>query len=134
MNNIYYQLWIDAIVNAKDYKEKKLGWKVSTFNMITLCNALNLFTIHLWLKLFSVFPYLFEINVFPGDKLDYGISFIIQFASPFIFLNYFLIFHKNRYKKLIRKHKDRKGKLAITYGMSSLVIFFVSLILYSILS
>jgi len=133
MNNIYYQLWVDAIVNSKDYKEKKPGWKASIFKIITAFNTMNLFTICLWLRLYGVFTYLIEIDIFPGTRLNDASSMIIQFASPFILLNYFLIFHRDRYKKLIGKYRNSKGRLTLMYCFISGVVFIISLTTYYIL-
>jgi len=46
---------------------------------------------------------LLKIDIFPGNLLDSFVAFSIEFALPFGMLNYFLIFHKDRYKKIVEK-------------------------------
>lgn len=90
MKNIYYLIWVDGIVNSNDYKKKDSGWKISLFIIITTCNALNLWAILLWLKFFDIYSFIIKIDFFPGTILNSAAGFIVQFASPFILLNYFL--------------------------------------------
>lgn len=130
MINIYYQLWVDGIVNSKDYKKKSPSWKFLLFMIITICNSLNFYTIYLWLKFYGIFSYMIKIDFFPGTIFNNVVSFIVQFASPFILLNYFLIFYKDRYKKLIEKYHHKKGKLAMLYTLLSALIWLVTIILY----
>jgi len=101
MRNLYYLYWVDAIVGYRKNIPNSIDWKFTVFTISTVCNALNLFVILLWLKFFNIFSFKFEINIFPGTMLNSATKFIILFASPFIILNYFLVFYKDRYKKLI---------------------------------
>ena len=134
MISIYYQIWVDAIVNSKDYKQKKPSWKLTLFVIITTCNALNIFTLYLWLKFFGVVSYLINIDFLPGTVLNNVANHVVQFASPFILINYFLIFHKDRYIKLTEKFQHRKGKLAMTYTLITALAWLFSVIIYGVLS
>ena len=134
MKNIYYLYWVDAIVGYRKNNPNSFDWKFSIFTISTVCNALNLFVVLLWLKFFNIFSFKFEINIFPGTMLNSATKFIIQFALPFIILNYFLVFYKDRYKKLIEKYPNRNGKFAMMYIIYSALIGFISVILYGILS
>jgi len=133
MKNIYYLIWVDGIVNSKDYKRKDPAWKFTLFIIITTCNALNLWAILLWLKLFEIFSFLIKIDMFPGTLLNGAAGFIVQFASPFILLNYFLIFYNDRYEKLIKKYSHKNGKLAMIYTMCSVSFGVISAILCGVL-
>ncbi len=130
MTNLYYQVWVDGILNSKDYKKKDPSWKTTLFIIITICNAINLYTIYLWLKFVGIVSYLVKINISSNTIINSATNFVIQFALPVMLLNYFLIFYKSRYKKLIRKYQHKKGKLAMTYTLVSVVIWFVSMIIY----
>ncbi len=133
MKYIYYLIWTDIITSARKRLPERTDWKFSLFVLITMCNALNLFTIYIWLKFFSIISFLIKIDFFPGTMLDNATAFFIQFASPFILLNYFLIFYKDRYKKIITKYPYKNGRVALIYGICSIWIGFISIILYWVL-
>lgn len=133
MRNVYYLIWVDAIVNFRKHNPARTDWKISLFIIQTTCNALNLWAILLWLKFFEIFSFKIEVDIFPGTLLNSAAGFIVQFASPFILLNYFLIFHNNRHKKLIERYPHKNGKLAMVYTMVSALVGFVSMVLYGTL-
>jgi len=133
MMNIFYVVWADIIASARKHHPERTDWKYSLFVLITMCNALNLYSIYICLKFSGVISYLIKIDIFPGTILNSATGFIVQFASPFILLNYFLIFHKERYKKLVEKYQPKKGKPALIYTLCSIWIGFISMILYGIL-
>ena len=133
MKNYYYLYWVDAIVGIKTNNPKRKDWKFSLFTYTTICNALNLWVILLWLKYFNVLSFEIQINLLPGTILNSAGGFIVYFATPFILLNYFLIFYRDRYKKLIEKYPSRNGKFAIRYVFVSVLLGFVSMILYGVL-
>ncbi len=75
-----------------------------------------------------------EINIFPGDMIDGFLSFAIVFATPVFILNYFLIFHNDRYKKIVDKHYIKSGNYALPYTLTMVLGAFISAIVYSILT
>jgi len=130
MKNIYYSLWVDSIVSSRKNLPKEKDWKFSLLTFISMLNALNLSVILIWVGyLFNVNVIWVKIEMFPGTMLNSFASFFIQFSLPFVGLNYFLIFRRNRYKKLIAKYPDRKGKLALIYGFFTVGILFFTVIL-----
>lgn len=134
MKNYYYLIWVDAIVGFRKHNPERSDWKISLFIINTTCNALNLWVIYIWLKYFGVISYLIQIDFFPIKSLNSATAFFIQFGSPFIILNYFLIFFNERYKKLIKKYPNKNGRLAMIYTVSSALIGFISMILYGTLT
>ena len=102
MKNLFYLYWVDAIIGSKKNNPNNTNWKYTLFIITTTCNAMNLWVILLWLKYFNIFSFeiKFGINIFPGTILNSATESIIRFALPFIILNYFLVFYKDRYKKL----------------------------------
>jgi hypothetical protein len=131
--NIYYAIWVDAIVNYQKNNPEMSNWKFNLFIIQTTCNALNLFTIDILISLLFYKIPLIKIDIFPGTIFNSLTEFIVQYASPFIILNYFLIFYKDRYKKLIEKYPNKNGTLAMTYDICSAIIGFISLMLYGLL-
>lgn len=131
MSNIYYQIWVDGILNSKDYKRKDPSWKITLFFIITLSNSLNLVTVYLWLRFIGLINYLIDVEISTNYYINNTVNFALQFATPFILLNYFLIFYNNRYERLIKRIPHKKGKLALFYVLFSGLAWFISMILYS---
>lgn len=133
MKNLYYLVWVDIIASAKRHHPDRTDWKYSLFILFTMCNALNLYSVDIFFNLIGIHTYLIKINIFPGSLLDSFAAFVLQFASIFILLNYFLIFYKDRYKFLLERYPSKNGKLALVYALCSIWIGFGSMILYSVL-
>lgn len=130
MRNLYYTLWVDIIENAKGYKDKDPDWKATAYFLITIANALNLFVILLWLDFLNInvrkFLVVFESNYF----LSSAFGGFVYFGLPFAIINYYAIFHRNRYLKLIAKHSSPyNGRLALTYILGSILIVVITVII-----
>lgn len=133
MKNIYFAWWTDSILKIK--KHHPDNWKLSIFFFNSWLNALNLAVIVLWLRYFKILdvPQL-TINLIPDTLIDKFLSVFIEFALPFFILNYFLIFHKNKYHKLILKYDNIKINYAGTYSIIVLTSFITSIFLYGLLT
>ena len=135
MNNIYYMIWSDAILSIRKYNPKMKAWKLNIFLHITLIHSLNLWIVLLWLKFFKIFTMpLLSIDVFPGELLDDFFAFAIEFALPFVILNYYLVFYNNRYEKITQKYKDIKFRYSPIYSFTIAILAFISAILYGALT
>lgn len=135
MKNIYYLIWVDAILSFKKHNPRNKNWKWIVFFINTLMNALNYWVIFMIIKYFAGFSLpLTAFNLFPGHLLDDFLNFTISFASPFVILNYLLIFHNDRYEKLIKKYGKQDIKYALIYSMASAPGAFVVAILHGILT
>ncbi len=131
MKNIYYSVWVDAIINIERNPKHKKDWKFISMVYMTLLNALNLGVVLMLLAyIFNLRVIWVRFTILPGTMLNSFASFIIQFAIPFILLNYAMIFYRNRYKGLIQRYSDKKGKLFATYLLSSIGLFIVCVIAY----
>ena len=131
---IYYSFWVDVILNYKKHHKEKINWKQMLFFVSTI-NGINLWIILVWLKYFEIIivPQ-FNINIFPGETLNGFLHFFLVFVSPFIVLNYFLIFHKDRYKKIIAKYPLQRKRFAFIYLIAIIWLAFFSAILYGVLT
>ncbi len=69
-----------------------------------------------------------------GSILGNAIGFIIYFALPFIIVNYSLIFYKDRYRKLLDRYTHRNGKFAMGYILYSVLLGFISAVIYGVIS
>lgn len=135
MNNFYYMVWADAILSFKKHHPFRKDWKFTLLFYITWIQALNWWVIIIWLKFFDILNVpLLRIDIFPGELLDDFLAFTIEFALPFGILNYFLIFHNNRYKKITEKYKEIKFRYAPFYSTTIAILAFTSAIIYGILS
>lgn len=134
MKNYYYIFWSDAIQRIRKFHPQKKNWKLSIYILNSWIHALNFFIIALWLKYFHLLKIkLPEIKIFPGETINEFISFALVFVIPFLILNYFLIFYKDRYKKIIEKYYIEGGNYAFPYTLTIVLGAFISAILYSIL-
>ncbi|WP_131539438.1 hypothetical protein [Pedobacter nototheniae] len=135
MKNIYNLIWVDSILRFKKHNPKNKNWKIMVFIINTWMNALNWWIIFMVIKYFKLFHIpLIELNIFPGHLIDDFINFVIEFALPFGVFNYFLIFYRNRYERLIMKYGPQRIKYALIYSMVSTGGAFVFAIVYGILT
>lgn len=134
MKNYYYMIWADAILSFRRYHPDNTNWKIGTFLLQTSMNALNLWIVLLWLKFFNILVIPdFSIDIFPISNLNTLLEFTIEFASPFLLLNYFLIFYKNRYEKIIAKYNQTETRYAGNYSLIILFSSVLSMVLYNFL-
>ena len=104
--NPFYLVWSDAIQRVRKSNPRMKDWKWKIFLYMTTVHAFNLWIILLWLKYFNVINvHTLKLDIFPGSILDGFFSFTLFFASPFVLLNYFTIFHRNRYERILKKYK-----------------------------
>ncbi|KAF5031654.1 hypothetical protein DSECCO2_625500 [anaerobic digester metagenome] len=128
MKNLYLTLWVDAIVNAKSYKMKTPGWKSRTLWLLTTSNVLNVMLVLLWLDFFQLYKHNFFFN-FHADSFAVGLlEIFLNIFAPIGIINYFLIFYKERYKRLIATHRHYNGKFALYYTLISIFLIVITVI------
>jgi len=131
MKNIYYIIWIDSIVRFRNHHPTRADWKRSIFLLNTWIHALNWWIVFIWLKYFDIINIqLIKLDLFPGALFDRFLAFCIVFASPFCILNYFLIFHNDRYKQILSRYSAPKQPYALIYSMTVAIGAFLTAILY----
>lgn len=124
MRNIYYEIWVDAIVWEKATNGQRRNWKVFTLIPISLCQGLNLGTICFWFHL----PIFIDLHRIYNGPLSGFLSYSISLLIPFIILNYFIIIYKQRYESLIEKYKYHNGKFYLWYFLFSTGGFIIPII------
>ena len=133
--NLYYMIWVDAILSFKKYHPNDKNWKLKLFIYITWIHTMNLWIVLLWLKYFNILSIpILELNIFPGELLDNVFAFIIEFALLPSILNYIFIFYQNRYEKIIIKYKNVKIRYAPYYSFGIAILTFISVVLYGALT
>lgn len=130
MLELYYRIWVDAIKRAKSRPENKENWPLGTMVFMSLSMTLNLLLIMTILQkhILNKYFYRIELNFLP-KYVSNVVSFTALFILPCILLNYFLIFYRRRYEKLIKKYPYKDGKLFLTYFLISMFLPLILLIL-----
>lgn len=132
MIKIYYKIWVDCIVKIRSQPNNKDSWWWQSFVLMTMAMILNIYVSLLLLvatEVITKIPIAIKIDVFSGTKLDSLLTFLLQFFLPIGLLNYFLIFYKKKYKKLIEKYEYKNGRLFLTYFIFSTCILVLLIIL-----
>lgn len=133
--NLFYRLWLEAI-NREEKKRGKKNGKIYAFFFITFCEALNLISIFIILKIlfFIDFSPFLNIDIFPGKLLDGILSGFLTIIAPFMMLNYLVIFKGKRYMKIQEKYESNGSKLYFTYVVISFLLFFLPIVIGFLLS
>ena len=133
MKNPYYMMWSDAIQSSKKHHPDDKYLKPHLFLLITFIDSLALAIVTIWLKYFNIFEWpLIHITFLPGTVLNKFSSYLVSYAPPFVILNYFLIFHKDRYKKIIKKYPHRNGNFFVIYCLSVLTLMLITVFVYGL--
>lgn len=120
--NLYYRIWVDAIVKLRSRPQNAGLWKIFAMTFISMAMALNLVLILFIINDLGIIKGIAKIpiDVFPGSRIDGFFSFFLSYLLPFLLLNYFLIFYKNRYKELVKRYPSYDGKVFLRYFLGSL--------------
>lgn len=130
MNNLYYQIWADAIVYEKTNNEHLGNWKVYTLLPISFLQGINLLTILMGLIAFNIKVDVFlDIDNFLGTMFDKFLSVFITLFLPFLILNYLLIFRKKKYVTIITKYEYKKGRFYLLYFLITIGAFILPVII-----
>ncbi|HEY9047251.1 MAG TPA: hypothetical protein VIN08_15205 [Ohtaekwangia sp.] len=130
--NVYYLVWTDFLVGRAKNNPDMQNWKFQGFVLMTWMNSLNLWTLFSFPKLFGIETFLLRLPFMEGTRVNSAVAFFIQFTLVFCIANYFLIFYKDRYKKITKEYPYSGGRIArnyifITAGSSlftALILFF----------
>lgn len=130
MKNLYYKIWVDAIVYEKTKHGHMRNWKTYTLIPISVLQGVNLLTIFFWLSTFNLKIDIFlDFDLFPGKMIDGFLSGFITLLLPFILLNWLIIFRGERYENLIKKYDYKKGKLYLIYFLTTIGVFILPIII-----
>lgn len=135
MKKIYYKIWIDAIKGAiKADKHNANPWQFTLLIIFSVAQGINLLTIFFWVGIFfgEKIDIFISINLFPVKNINSFFSAFITLFLPFLLLNYFLLFYKKRYEKLLDKYngfKMKEGVVFMLYFIASMLIFLLPVML-----
>jgi len=131
--NVYYLVWTDFLVGRAKNRPDMDNWKFQLFVTMTWLNSMNLWALFSFLKILGIGTFLLPISFMEGTRINSAIAFFIQFALVFCLINYFLIFYKDRYKKIIKEYPYSGGRIIrnyifITAGSSLFTAFILFLL------
>ena len=129
--NLYFKIWVDAIVKIKKNPLRKEDWKWMVQIYMAIVMALNLMFLLAILQrnIVHISFYDLEINMFSSEILNNLISGFILFFLPPLLINYLLVFKNDKYLVLIEKYKFENGKYFLTYFFSSIFVPLLILII-----
>jgi len=121
--NIYYKIWVDTITVIRG-KKRGSGWKYLSILLISFAMFMNLFLLSFVIHDIGITETLIRIKltVFGVQNIDKFISFSLLYLLPQPIINYLLIFHNDRYKKLLEIYPSQKGVLFIRYILISIIL------------
>lgn len=129
MKDLYYKIWVDAIVYEKTKHGHLRNWKPYTLVPISILQGVNLLTIFVWLSTFNVKIDIFiDFDIFPGKMIDGFISGFLTLFLPFLVLNYILVFRAEKYNTLVEKYAYRNGNLYFIYFLTSIGSFILPIL------
>ena len=132
MMKLYYLIWADAINSyIRSHPNNHEDWKIKSFMIITFAYSLSIWTIFIWLSYFNVKIPLVNFNFFPGEIINNFLSFAILFVVPIGLLNYFLVFYKMRYKRILKEYARNKTGYAFNFFVFAVLMSFSSTIFYA---
>lgn len=74
-----------------------------------------------------------DISIFPLQSLNNAVATFIVIGLPIILINYFLIFYKDHYKKLIEDCENMDRKHVLLFYLYVIWSFFIVAIIHGIL-
>lgn len=133
IKNLYYAIWADLIWSVG----KNAKWKSNKTYILFIMSflfGLNYYPFLLLLpKIISPFNLFKDFILFNNEKIDMLIRGLIILLVPGYILNYFLIFYKDKYKKIIYLYKSQNLKYFFKYLTTSIIIPIALLILVLII-
>lgn len=123
MLGLYYRIWVDCIVRAKQQPQNKKNWPQVTILIMSMCMSFNFLLIMFILEqyVFGKFFYNIIFNFLP-QQIDYLLNFLILFYLPCLGLNYLLVFANKHYEHLLSKYRYHNGRLILIYLSISLLL------------
>jgi len=125
MLTFYYRIWADAIMVTRSSKTEGKNWKIFTIIPISALMGINLATILLWMRALSdrEFAVILPLEVTHVVPINIFISIILTFFTPFLILNYLLIFYADRYNMLLKTYRAPHRRRYFWYIGLTLGIF-----------
>jgi hypothetical protein len=131
---IYDKIIADGLKTAIKNPENKSIYKEIIFFSLLFANSANFILIVAILENYIFYYQWYKIDfiIFKTEFYDSILKYFILFVLPFIPINYFLIYYKKRYERLL-KYPDVKGKLFFLYFIISICLPTIGVIIVYLL-
>jgi hypothetical protein len=106
-NNMYYKIIVSSIYTAQNNGVMSDIWKIASNFYVAVAISGNVMILYILLNN-MLFPHCLEflnIKIVTSFKHNFTLNLIIYTWIPFMILNYFLVYRKNKYKQLIKDYK-----------------------------
>lgn len=124
MKNIYYTIWADGIIRMKSLPQNDGLWKYYSMIFMTLSMSINLLVITTLIEKYIIGYDFYSIRIegYEDNNWMSLVEFLILYSMPIGFLNYMLIFYKDKYEGIIASSNMGNGKLFFSYFIASLFV------------
>jgi hypothetical protein len=131
ISRMYYTVWTDCIVQIQTVPANKKSWKSKAMVIMTMPMGVS-FTFVMAIIQSPSFGlpsfYDLDLDIFPSHNLNSAISGFILFYLPFVLLNYFLIFRKKKYEKIIKEYSFHHGKYFLIFLLTGMFVPIIILV------
>jgi hypothetical protein len=104
---MYYKIIVSSIYTAQNNGVMSDIWKIASNFYVAVAISGNVMILYILLNN-MLFPHCLEflnIKIVTSFKHNFTLNLIIYTWIPFMILNYFLVYRKNKYKQLIKDYK-----------------------------
>lgn len=128
--SLYYRIWVDCIIRAKQQPANKNNWKVGTLFYMTMAMSFDFILIMTILERHILKRTIYDIDFpFFPERANAALSFIFLFFLPCLVINYWFIFRNGRYQRLLEIYPYYNGKLFLTFFVISMMLPIVLLLI-----
>lgn len=129
---LFNMIWVDYITAIQKKVEYENSWKRVSFTIMTTAMVFNFVFISVVILLFfDINTSIVHVKLFSSKMLNASSSSLINYFLPAGIINYFLIFFRDRYLKLLKKYKTYNGMLFISYLVVSVLLLIGFVLLYN---
>ena len=121
IKKIYYSIWADLILQLNKNPLNRKTWKWYSLFVMSLCFGFNyVFLLALLPRSLHPIRFFMEFRFLDTIFLDTLFHGLILFLMPGYIIHYFLVFYKEKYKKIISSYGSKGGKMFMNYVLISL--------------
>ena len=123
MRKFYYSIISSGLVGAKSTDPN--SYRISAYIAASVICSLNFFTINMWLNAFGVCDMMniVEVDIISKKSLLSGqVRGLLNYGVLSLVFNYFIIYYRDNYKLILKKHPQKNGKQMIYYIVVSMLL------------
>lgn len=135
MKNFYYSIISSSLVGAKNSDPS--SYKTTSYVAVSIISCLNFFTINMLLNAVGICDILniVEVDIISKKSLISGqVHGLLNFGVMSLLIHYFILIYKKNYEAILKKFPQKNGKLMIYYGIATMVVMIITVVLLRWLS